>query len=96
MDRTTKEASLEPEALNELLFADNKSLAHESEERFQGHISSLNSTCEEYDMKTSINKTETMKVSRTPDTLNITSITQVSNRSKSSKVLAAYSQKMVE
>ena len=35
------------------------------------HTSSLNSTCEEYDMKISVNKTETMKVSRTPGTLNI-------------------------
>ena len=31
----------------------------------------LNSTCEEYDMKISVNKTETMKVSGTPGTLNI-------------------------
>ena len=30
MDRITKEANLEPEALNELLFADDQSLAHES------------------------------------------------------------------
>ena len=35
------------------------------------HTSSLNPTCEEYDMKISINKTETVKISRTPDTLNI-------------------------
>ena len=66
MDGITKEASLEPEALNKLLFADGQSLAHETEERLQDHISSLNSTCEEYDMKI-----ETMKVSRTPGTLNI-------------------------
>ena len=71
MDRITKEASLEPEALNELLFADDQSLAHESEERLQEHTSSLNSTCEEYDMKISINKTKTMKVSETSGTLNI-------------------------
>ena len=31
----------------------------------------MNSTCEEYDMTISVNKTETMKVSRTPGTLNI-------------------------
>ena len=71
MDSITKEANLESEALNELLFADDRSLAHESEERLQEHTSSLNSICEEYDMKISINKTETMKVRRTPGTLNI-------------------------
>ena len=71
MDRITKEASLEREELNKLLFADDQSLAHESEERLQQHTSSLNSTCREYDMKISINKTETLKVSRTPGTLNI-------------------------
>ena len=71
MDRITKEANLEPEALNELLFADDQSLAHESEERVQKHTTSLNSTYEEYDMKISVNMTETMKVSRTPGTLNI-------------------------
>ena len=71
MDRMTKGANFEPEALNKSLFADDQSLAHDSEERLQEHTSSLNSTCEEYDMKISINKTETMKVSRTPGTLNI-------------------------
>ena len=70
-DRITKEASLDSEALNELLFADDQSLAHESEERLQEHTISLNSTCEEHDMKISVNKTETMKVSRTQGTLNI-------------------------
>ena len=60
MDRITKEANLEPEAFNELLFADDRSLAHESEERLQEHTFSLNSICEEYDLKISINKTETM------------------------------------
>ena len=93
MDRITKEASLEPEALNKLLFADDKSLAHVSEERLQEHTSSLNSTCEEYDMKISVNKTETMKVSMTPGTINIkindTNLKQV-------KEFKYNSQKMVE
>ena len=66
MDRITKVAILEPEALNELLLADDQSLAHGSVERLQEHTPSLlSSTCEEYD------KTETMEVSRTPGTLNI-------------------------
>ena len=46
MGRITKEANLEPEAPNKLLFADDQSLAHESEERLQEHTFSLNSTCE--------------------------------------------------
>ena len=71
MDRNTTEANFEPKDLSELLFADDPSLAHESEERLQEHTSSLNSTCEVYDMKISVNKTETMKVSRTPGTLNM-------------------------
>ena len=96
MDRITKEANLEPEVLNELLFADDQSLAHESEEHLQEHTSSLNSTCEEYDMKISINKTETMKVSRTPATLNININNTNLKQIKSSNILAAYSQKMVE
>ena len=45
MDRITKEANLAPDALNELLFADDQSLTRE--ERLQEHTSSLNSTCEE-------------------------------------------------
>ena len=81
LERITKEDNLEPEALSELLFADDRSLAHESEKRLQEHASSLNSTCQKYDVKISINKTETMKVSRTPGTLNIninnTNINQV-------------------
>ena len=71
MDRITKEANLEPEALDVLLSSDDQSLAHESKERLKEHTSSLNSTCEEYDMKISVTKTETMNVSRTPGTLNI-------------------------
>ena len=71
MDRITKDDNLEPEAHKELLVADDQSQVHESEERLQEHTSSLNSTCEEHDMKVSINKTETMKVSRTSVTRNI-------------------------
>ena len=78
MDRTTKEANLEPEALNEFLFADDQSLVHESEELLQEHTSSLNSTREEYDTKISVNKTETMKVSSTPGALN----TNINNKSQ--------------
>ena len=41
MDKIAKEANLEPKALNELLFADDQSLAHECEEHLQEHTSSL-------------------------------------------------------
>ena len=97
IDRITKEAKLEPEALSELLFADDQSLSHESEERLQEHTSSLNSTCEEYDMKIIVNKTETMKVGRAPGNLNIkindTNLKQV----KELKYLGTiYSQKLVD
>ena len=61
----------ESEALTSYFFADVQRLVHESEESLKEHSSSFNSTCEEYDMMISINKTETMKVSRTPGTLNI-------------------------
>ena len=72
MDRITKEANLELEAPNELLFADDQSLAHELEECLKKHTCTLkDSTCEEYNLKITFNKTETMKVSRTPGTLNI-------------------------
>ena len=96
MDRITKEANLEPKALSELLFADDQSLAHESEERLHEHTSSLYSTCEKYDMKISVNKTETMKVSRTPGTLNIKINDTNPKQVKCSNILAAYSQEMVE
>ena len=69
MDKVTKEANPDPEDLNEMLFADDKSLA--TENKLQKRTNSLNTTCEEYDMKISISQTETMKVSRTPSKLNI-------------------------
>jgi len=71
MDRITKEANPNPEDLNEMLFADDQSLAHETEEQLQVHTDRLNTRCEELNMKISISKTESMKVSRTPGNLNI-------------------------
>ena len=72
MDKITREANLNyPEDLNEMLFADHQSLVHEKEGELQQHTNSLNSQCENFGMKINISKTETMKISRTPDRLNI-------------------------
>ena len=71
MDKITREANLNPEDLNEMLFADDQSLLHEKEEELQEHTNSLNTQCENFGMKTNISKTETMKVSRTPGRLSI-------------------------
>ena len=71
MDKITKEANPEPEALNEMLFADDQSIANEDEKKLQKHTNSLNTICEEYDMKISISETVAMKVSRTPIKFNI-------------------------
>ena len=71
MDRITKEANTEPDALNELLFADDQSLAHTDEQSLQHHTTRLNEECTNYDMKISIGKTETMKISRNPGPLRI-------------------------
>ena len=62
-------ANQEPEAFNEMLFADDQSFANEDEKK--KHTNSLNTTCDEYDKKISISQTETMKVSRTPSKHNI-------------------------
>ena len=71
MDKITKDANPNLEDLNEMLFADDQSLAHEKEEHLQEHTDSLNIQCREHNMKISISKTETMKVSRTPGNLSI-------------------------
>ena len=70
MDKISREANPNPEDLNEMLFADDQSLAHETGE-LQEHTNSLNTQCESFGMKISTSKTETMKVSRTPGHLNI-------------------------
>ena len=75
MDKITREANPNPEDLNEMLFADDQSLIHEKEGELQEHTNSLNTQCENFDMKISISKTETMKVSRTPGRLNINGTT---------------------
>ena len=71
-NKITKEANPEPEAFNEMLFADDQSFTNEDEKKkkLQKQTNSLNTTCEEYDTKISISQTETMKVSRTHSKLN--------------------------
>lgn len=57
--------------LNEILFADDQSLIHETENDLQIHTSALHSACTDYNMKISTTKTEVMAISRTPNTINI-------------------------
>ncbi|KAI8504892.1 hypothetical protein Bbelb_170010 [Branchiostoma belcheri] len=71
MDKITKQANPKPEVLNELLFADDQSLISEKTDRLQEHTTNLNTACEDYDMRISINKTESLKISRTPGNLDI-------------------------
>ena len=71
MDQITKEANPDLEALNELLFADDQSLMNQNKAALQEHTDQLNTSCEKYDMKISINKTEVMSVSRNPGKLDI-------------------------
>ncbi|KAI8519496.1 hypothetical protein Bbelb_027530 [Branchiostoma belcheri] len=71
MDKITKQANPKPEALNELLFADDQNLISEKTDRLQEHTTTLNTACEDYDMRISINKTESLKISRTPGNLDI-------------------------
>ena len=60
MDQITKEANPDPEALNELMFAE-----------LQEHTDKLNERWETYGTKISTSKTEVMTVSKRPDKLEI-------------------------
>ena len=44
---------------------------YENEEQLQNHVNSLSATCRKYNMKINTQKTETMKICRTPSPLNI-------------------------
>ena len=71
MDRITKEANPDPEALNELLFADDQAMLNGDKDLLQHHTNQLNTYCEEYGMRISVGKTEVMSVSRVPEQLDI-------------------------
>ena len=71
MDRITKEANPNPEALNELLFADDQAILSSDKEELQHHTDQLNRCCEEYGMRISVGKTEVMTVGRTQEQLDI-------------------------
>ncbi len=71
MDRISKEANLDYEAFNELLFADDQVIIYNYKSQLQEHIDQLNASCEKYDMKISISKTGVMIASRNPDKLDI-------------------------
>ncbi|XP_076438844.1 uncharacterized protein LOC143277815 [Babylonia areolata] len=71
MDQITKEANPNPEALNELMFADDQAMMNNDKTQLQEHTDQLNTSCENYNMKISVSKTEVMTVSRRPETLDI-------------------------
>ena len=71
MNQITKEANPDPEALNELIFADDQTMMNNDKTQLQEHIDQLNESCETYSMKISTSKTEVMTVSRRPDKLGI-------------------------
>ena len=71
MDRITKEANPDPEALNELMFADDQAMMNNDKTQLQEHTDQLNESCETYSMKISTSKTEVMTVSKRPDKLDI-------------------------
>ena len=71
MDQITKEANPDPEALNELMFADDQAMMNNDKTQLQEYIDQLNESCETYSMKISTSKTEVMTVSRRPDKLDI-------------------------
>ena len=71
MDQITKEANPDPEALNELMFADDQAMMNNDKTQLQEHIDQLNESCETYSMKISTSKTEVMTVSKRPDKLDI-------------------------
>ena len=64
MDRITREANKSETDLNELLFADDQSLIHDSEDHLQEHITALDECCTRYGMRISIEKTEVMCIGR--------------------------------
>ena len=71
MDQITQEANPDPEALNELMFADDQAMVNNDKIQLQEHTDQLNERCETYGMKISTSKTEVMTVSKRPDKLDI-------------------------
>ena len=71
MDQITKEANPDPEALNELMFADDQVMVNNDKIQLQEHTDQLHERCKTYGMKISTSKTEVMAVSKRPDKLDI-------------------------
>ena len=46
MDQITKEANPDPEALNELMFADDQAMVNNDKTQLQEHTDQLNESCE--------------------------------------------------
>ena len=59
--KTMEENNLK-DSLNELLFADDQVLVASSEEQLQRQIDRLHQTCQTFNMKINIEKTEVMKI----------------------------------
>ena len=51
MDQITKEANPDPEALNEIMFADDQAMMNNDKTQLQQHIDQLKESCETYSMK---------------------------------------------
>jgi hypothetical protein len=71
MTNQAVEINYDNDAMNEILFADDQSLMNEDDNSLQLHTTALNSACNKYNMKISTSKTEVMKISREPGTLEI-------------------------
>ena len=71
MDEITKRANPNIENINELLFADDQGLINEDEDELQRHANSLNTECQNHNMKISISKTEAMHISKTSKDIKI-------------------------
>jgi hypothetical protein len=65
MDRITKSANENNNSdIHELLFADDQCIVYESEYDLQEHVTALNNSCTDYDMKLNTTKTETLKINK--------------------------------
>ena len=88
MDHITREANDSETELNELLFADDQSLAHNDKESLQRHVTALDDACEKYGM-ISIKKAEVMSIGRERKCLNMEIKGQGLNHVKEFKYLGS-------
>ena len=67
----TSEGENIADLLDELLFADDQAIIASSEDQLQRHDNKLHETCQDYNMKINIDKTEIMTFARKERTTNI-------------------------